>query len=255
MLTLKPENISILNGKPVVANRQLEPSCPFLVGRKVWSGFNDLANNNPNLTNEWNWARNYPLTPDKITANSAEKVWWLYPYDDPETGKHFDFEWEASIANRNGLERGCPFIAGNRVWFGYNDLETHNPDLAKQWHPTKNGNLRPSDVSAKSEKKVWWLYPYDDPETGKHFDFEWKAMVANRQLTPGCPFLVGKMVWKGFNDLASIDPLLAMEWHTGKNRNKNPGNTYCASTKKYWWKCGDCGNEWRTSIVKTSSRT
>jgi hypothetical protein len=30
--------------------------------------------------------------------------------------------------------------------------ETH-PELAKQWHPTKNGNLSPEDVTLKSGKK------------------------------------------------------------------------------------------------------
>lgn len=29
-----------------------------------------------------------------------------------------------------------------------NDLATVNPELAKEWHFTKNGNLRPSDVTA-----------------------------------------------------------------------------------------------------------
>ncbi len=31
-----------------------------------------------------------------------------------------------------------------------------NPALAKEWHPTKNGDLTPFDFAAKSNKKVWW---------------------------------------------------------------------------------------------------
>ena len=34
--------------------------------------------------------------------------------------------------------------------------ETH-PDLAKEWHPTKNGNITPKMISAGNGKKVWWL--------------------------------------------------------------------------------------------------
>ena len=57
--------------------------------------------------------------------------------------------------------------------------ETH-PELAKQWHPTKNGNLTAKDVTCGNRKKVWWYLPYDDPETGKHFDFEWETRISHR---------------------------------------------------------------------------
>jgi hypothetical protein len=40
--------------------------------------------------------------------------------------------------------------------------------LAKQWHPTKNNELTPFDVSKGSDKKVWWKC-----EKGK--DHEWKT--------------------------------------------------------------------------------
>ena len=40
---------------------------------------------------------------------------------------------------------------------GLNDLATVNLDLAAEWHPTKNSSLLPSQVTAGSSKKVWWL--------------------------------------------------------------------------------------------------
>ena len=30
------------------------------------------------------------------------------------------------------------------------------PLLVSEWHSTKNGNLRPADLAAGSNKKVWW---------------------------------------------------------------------------------------------------
>ena len=33
--------------------------------------------------------------------------------------------------------------------------ETH-PQVADQWHPTKNGDLTPAEVLPYSRKKVWW---------------------------------------------------------------------------------------------------
>ena len=171
-----------------VANRNKGNGCPFVNGHAVWSGFNDLQTVNPELAKQWHPTKNGNLKPTEVTANSNKKVWWLLPYDDPKTGKHFDFEWRASIHNRN-FGSGCPCLNGQTICKGFNDLATINPELAAQWHPTKNGDLKPTDITSGSKKKVWWLFPYDDPKTGKHFDFEWKSKVVNRNSGCGCPYL------------------------------------------------------------------
>lgn len=31
------------------------------------------------------------------------------------------------------------------------------PNLAKEWHSIKNGNLKPEEVPKYSDIKVWWL--------------------------------------------------------------------------------------------------
>jgi hypothetical protein len=33
------------------------------------------------------------------------------------------------------------------------------PEVANEWHPTKNGELTPNDLTRASSKKVWWLCP------------------------------------------------------------------------------------------------
>ena len=71
--------------------------------------------------------------------NSKEKVWWIYSYDDPETCRHFDFEWKARITDRVQDDSGCPFLSNNAVWKGFNDLRTKRPDLADEWDFEKNG--------------------------------------------------------------------------------------------------------------------
>jgi len=45
-----------------------------------------------------------------------------------------------------------------------------NPELAKQWHPTKNGILSPYDVKPNSSMKIWWKCQKGD-------DHEWKVMA------------------------------------------------------------------------------
>ena len=231
-----------------IDNRNKHQSCPYLIGKAVWPGFNDLATINPKLAAQWHPTKNGDLKPTQVTANSGYKVWWLLHYDIPNDyfieslkGKHFDFEWESTIANRSsGFE--CPFLSGRAIWPGFNDLATINPELAAQWHPTKNGNLRPTQVTANAKKKVWWFLSYDVPIDypveylrGKHFDFEWKASIGNRNQGKGCPYLTGNAIWPGFNDLAATNPELAAQWHTTKNGDLKPAQATVSTDKKVWW--------------------
>ena len=220
-----------------ICDRAVRPSrCPFLVDRAVWKGFNDFQTIHPNLAKEWHPTKNGDLTPSDVTAKSAKKVWWLLPYDDPDTGKHFDFEWMASVGCRATKGYGCPFLTGHAVFAGFNDLATVQPLVASQWHPTKNGELRPENVLSGSERKVWWFFSYDDPNTGKHFDFEWEASICDRTIQgQGCPFVTNRALWKGYNDLQTTHPNLAKEWHPTKNGRLTPSDVVAGSAKKVWW--------------------
>ena len=222
--------------------------CPYLNNKAVWKGYNDLQTTHPDLAKEWHPTKNGDLRPDQVVAGYKKKVWWLYPYDDPETGKHFDFEWEATPNGRAYHESGCPYLSNKAVWKGYNDLQTKKPDLAKEWHPTKNGDLRPDQVGVGYNKKVWWLYPYNDPETGKHFDFEWEATPNSRTSgETGCPFLSNKDVWTGYNDLKTCCPDIAEEWHPTKNFDKKPEKTMKSAHEKVWWRC-KAGHDYYISV-------
>ncbi|MCR5083132.1 MAG: zinc-ribbon domain-containing protein [Parasporobacterium sp.] len=213
-----------------------DSKCPYLSGQAVWPGFNDLALNRSDLAAEWHPTKNGKLTPKDVTVSSGKRVWWYLPYDDPKTGKHFDFEWKAKIYHRVKGE-GCPFLAGKKVWVGFNDLKSVNEDLAKQIHPTKNNGLKAEDIIANSNKKMWWIYPYDDPRTGKHFDFEWQASSASRLRNNGCPFLSNQRVWPGFNDLKTRYPQIAEEWCYDLNGDKVPEMYMPNSKEEVWWEC------------------
>ena len=241
--------------KAAIRNRSNGAGCPYLSGRMAWPGFNDLETVNPELAKQWHPTKNGNLKPQQVTCGSKQKVWWFYPYDDSNSGKHFDFEWQAPVYSRvNG--DSCPYLSGRAVWPGFNDLQTVNPELAKQWHPTKNGNLKPTEVTANSHKNIWWLLQYDDQVTGKHFNFEWKAKVGNRNKGAGCPYLNGRMAWPGFNDLQTVNPELAKQWHPTKNGNLKPNQVVAHSAKCVWWqysydepKTGKHFNfEWKASI-------
>ena len=233
--------------KNTIAARAKDAGCPYLSRTSIHHGFNDfqtwcIQNNKEYLLNEWHPTKNGKLSPSDVAPFSNKKVWWFLPYDDPITGKHFDFEWKASIDNRtNGAQ--CPYLNSQLIWKGFNDLNTLFPEIAKEWHPTKNGKLTPNDVAPFSNKKVWWFLPYDDPITGKHFDFEWQSTIAHRCDGKQCPYLSKKNVgkfWPGFNDLETWclqnnKRDLLDEWHHTKNGKLTPSNIVYGSHKKVWW--------------------
>lgn len=214
--------------------------------------FVSLAQANPALAKEWHPTKNGELTPDGIGFGSDKKVWWLLKYYDKNTNQTFNFEWEASVGNRSRGTK-CPFLSGQAIYVGFNDLQTLNPQLASEWHPTKNGNLTPRDVTVRSTKKVWWLFPYDDTQTGKHFDFEWNEPIQNRIRAPHSnPYLSGKKIMPGFNDLATKRPDIAEQWDYDKNdKELSPLNVTVGSDKKVWWKCKN-GHSWSATV---SNRT
>ena len=59
------------------------------------------------------------------------------------------------------------------------------PELSKEWHPTKNGDLTPNDITAGKFKPVWWLCP--------KCGYEWQASPNNRKRGIGCPCCSGRV--------------------------------------------------------------
>ena len=59
-----------------------------------------LADNYPELLEEWNYDKNIDITPEIITVKSNKKVWWKC--------KKCGHEWQAKIAKRTSGE-GCPY--------------------------------------------------------------------------------------------------------------------------------------------------
>lgn len=248
----KTDKVFIFEWQAAVYHRSKGEGCPYLAGKKVYAGFNDFATICPELKDQVHPEKNHGLQATDIFAYSNKKIWWLYPYDDLDMCKHFDFEWEASPASRIN-SKGCPFIANQRIWPGYNDLKTKFPQLASEWNYKRN-KKNPDEYMPNSREKVWWLYSYDDSESGKHFDFEWEARITNRvQDVGGCPFLSNNAVWPGFNDLSTKRPDLAEEWNYEKNGNVTPDKITLFSNKKRWWKCRWCGKSWYASPAKRAS--
>ncbi len=203
--------------------------CPYCSGYRVCID-NCLYTINPTLAREWHPTKNAPLNPKDVTPGSTKRVWWTC------TKGH---EWEAVVHNRNS-GTGCPYCAGKAVGAD-NHLQTINPELAKQWHPKKNGGLTPKDVTPNSDKKAWWI-------CGK--GHEWLATISNRNRGRGCPYCAGRAVCED-NCLQTVNPSLAAEWHFKKNGSLTPRDVMPGSSKRVWWRC-EKGHEWEAYIHSRS---
>lgn len=211
--------------------------CPMCANREIVASYNDLAAQYPQLAAQWHPTRNGALTPDVVAPGTTRKVWWRC-----EKGH----EWQASIASRALGGNGCPVCAGKAVIAGENDLASRFPAVAAQWHPTRNGKLTPQQVTPSSNRKVWW-------RCEKGHDYQ--AVVGARTVSgSGCPYCAGRKVLPGFNDLATLEPDVARQWHPALNGTLTPRMVTTGSRRKVWWQCSQ-GHVWKAVIYsRTGSK-
>ena len=115
-----------------------------------------------------------------------------------------------------------------------------NAELMAEWDWEKNKDLglAPQKVTCGSGRKVWWKCAKGH---------QWEATIANRINGRGCPYCAGQKVLIGYNDLQTVNPILANEWDYEKNDGLTPLDIMPNSNKKVWWKCSK-GHEWQARI-------
>jgi len=120
-----------------------------------------------------------------------------------------------------------------------------NSVLAIEWNYEKNINLRPEHFSKNSNKKVWWKCIKGH---------EWQSTINHRYNGRGCPYCTGRKVLEGYNDLLTVNPILANEWNYEKNGKLIPKSVTPNSNKKVWWECNH-KHEWQATIASRNSGT
>ena len=192
-----------------------------------------FENKYPLLAADWDYKKNYPLTPDLFQPNSRIVVWWKCPVAE-------DHEWKVSLNHRTAKQTQCPFCSG-RLADSTNNLQITHPNLAAEWHPTKNGNLKPTDFKAGASKKVWWKCPVAE-------DHEWPAKIQNRANGRKCPFCGGKTA-SSTNNLQDFFPAVSADWDYKKNHPLTPRDVVKNSSKKVYWRCSVHPQEsWKTKV-------
>lgn len=180
-----------------------------------------LAETHPEVAKQWHPTRNGDLTSYKVTAGSHKKVWWLCGDG---------HEYEACINNRVFQNSGCPYCSGRLTLPDKSIIKTH-PELAQQWHPTKNGDLALAKVIASSKKSVWW-------QCSKVTNHEWQEKICNRTRRNNYDCKVCR-------SLACLKPALIEEWDPSNKI--SPYGISASSNKKVKWICKICGHKWLSS--------
>lgn len=199
--------------------------CPYCSGKKVLTGFNDIATVEPELLKKWDYEKN-TIKPTEVSSGANKKVWLTC-----ENGHSY------SVLLLNHKRSGCPYCSGHKVLAGYNDLATTHPELAKEWDYKKN-RIQPTEVGKGHIKKIWWICP-----KGHSYD-----ATPNSRTSHGlkCPYCSGQRVLAGFNDIATTNPELLKDWDYERNSIR-PTEISKGSRRKVWFKCKN-GHSYETTI-------
>lgn len=208
--------------KSTIRDRIKGKNCPYCSNIKVLSGFNDLATVHPEIAQEWHYEKNGDLKPNQVKYSANIKVWWRCAQG---------HEWQAYVFNRS-KGHGCPYCCNFSALAGYNDLATTNSELASEWNFAKNGKLKPTDVTAGSKKKVWWIC------ANGH---EWIADIKSRNSGGNCPYCSNNRVLAGYNDLYTYcltnHRKDLIEEFDNDNNECSMREILASSKKSIWWKC------------------
>lgn len=209
-------------------------SLPALV-----KGHNDLATTHPHLAAMWDPTADNPPAESVSARTSTVEITLRCP-----KGHGFVLTSKRLVAAANP----CQECSGRVLISGVNDLATLYPLVATWWHPTRNGNLKPQDVAAKSRQFVWWRCPDNHP---------FRARIENRtkKQEPTCPVDTGRLLWPGTNDLATKHPDLVRDWDYQRNA-LSPQETVPGRGRR-WWTCsaGHTQHAYTTNRIRSGGCT
>ena len=214
------------------------PSCPECKAIEMRNSIppvepsESLAEVDPEAAALWHPTKNEDLTPYNFTTESRRKVWWQCPEG---------HEWRAEIHNVH-IGLWCPVCYADCKFYLVppkpgKSLAEVDPEASSLWHPEKNHNMTPYDVTPCSHYTAWWRCPRGH---------EWESRVANVHRKAICPKCPRKPI--PGNSLAEVDPDAAALWHPTKNDGLTPYDVTHSSNMRVWWQCSQ-GHEWETTVT------
>lgn len=127
-------------------------------------------------------------------------------------------------------------------------LSFRRPDLAREWHPTKNGHLTLDACATNSTQPVWWQCQQNPHHV-------WRASLKSRySKRTGCRRCTLAMrAWNNESfqarTLSRKSPELAATWHPTKNGTLTPKDVTFNSRQRVWWQCpSNPHHVWDTTV-------
>jgi rubrerythrin len=212
-----------------VCDREIgDKLCPYCYGSWVKAGYNDLATTHPDLASEWSPSNEVDISMIK------KETWCNALWICPDCGG----EYRAFVKEREVGGKSCPYCYGRSALKGVSDLATVKPELVKEWSP--NNSRTPDAVRWDIKTYYLWICPTCNQE--------YSARVCEREIgDEACPYCADKSTLSGYNDLATVDPALAVEWSPSNDR----ATDEVRRNQKLvgLWICPTCHGEYSARIV------
>ena len=222
--------------------------------RLISRGRGTLAQERPDLADQWDHDLNGSVMPDAVQAGSSYVATW-------RCGKccsHCErpHVWQTTVMHRTKAEgTNCPVCSGLKVC-SCQSLATLQPDLMREWADTNS--LDPQTLGCFSSQKALWTCG-KRPEHGS-----WTARIAKRAkpFGSGCPRCAHEAKRGPKNARGGVESefpeiyaqLLPVPWSLEFLKGLTSG-----STRKLWWRCTETQNRppncphehiWQTTVQK-----
>lgn len=120
----------------------------------------------PALATLWHPSKNGELRPDAVDARHASEVWWQCEHGHAFRRAPIQLAHDAS----------CPTCALARV-----SLAALHPEMAREWHPERNGEITPEQLDADHAMNAWWRC-----ERGHDYQATVRSRVRAGRRCPTC---------------------------------------------------------------------
>lgn len=219
--------------------------CPACRGTIPQPGITTL-DTVPAVAALWHPTKNAPLVPQDIHKGSNQSAWWLCEQGHTWCASPQEIV-KAYHATPPGTVFGCKRCTRRNQYTNPHRLfSEEHPDLVAQWHPTLNGDLTPADITGGSDRYVWWRC--------RDHGHAWQASIKTRARGSGCPYCAHRRVLRGFNDLATIYPRTAAQWHPTLNGDLTPADITASSSKKVYWLCENGHTSYGSPCAKNTRK-
>lgn len=201
---------------------------PYVNGRLVVAGVNDISTTHPDIAALWHPTNNQNTDLRTVFWRNKKSASWLCP----ATGNSYT----RPVAKQVKMGGRSPYTDSSLatpLCAGQTDLKTAAPEVAALWHPTENHLLTPQDVTPGSKRVVSWLCPTYGVSYRRRVSLQVRAGATS-------PLMTGHIVVAGVNDLTTTHPDIAAQWHREKNT-VPPTEVTHGSDVLAWWECPTTG--------------